>query len=209
MKIIVFAKAPIAGVAKTRLASALGPDRAAALARRMLDRTVRTAMRSGIGTVELCVTPDASAGVWRTIGVPPGVIWSDQGDGDLGDRMARAAARAIGGGDSALLIGTDCPGLDSDCLQRAARALGDHDAVLVPTTDGGYALLGLRSFHPDVFANIAWSTADVRRETLRRIESIGWTVDELPELRDIDAPADLPWLPDEWRRELGLPADPP
>ncbi|HEY0130196.1 MAG TPA: TIGR04282 family arsenosugar biosynthesis glycosyltransferase, partial [Allosphingosinicella sp.] len=137
-RIVIFAKAPVAGRVKTRLIPALGAEGAAVLARAMLERTVEEALATGLG-VELCGEPDAAQ--WHE--ERPGLSLAGQGEGDLGARLARAAARVLAE-DSILLIGADCPELDRDRLRAAADALEDHDAVIHPAHDGGYALLGLR-----------------------------------------------------------------
>ncbi len=213
VRIVIFAKAPQPGFAKTRLIAALGAAGAADLARRMLTHTVTEALASGVGTVELCVTPSVAGPSWPAL--QRSVRWSEQGDGDLGQRMARAAQRTLGigiaegahaagkadaaaGAEAVLLIGTDCPQLDRALLQRAANALQQADAVLLPTFDGGYALLGLNRFHRSLFENIAWSTDSVAFDTLRRIEHLDWSLQRLPMLHDIDEPADLKWVPRAW-----------
>jgi rSAM/selenodomain-associated transferase 1 len=201
VRIVIFAKAPQAGYAKTRLIAALGAQGAADLAHRMLIHTLQTALDAGVGPVELCATPaagDPAAGApaWRDVAVPAGVEWSDQGSGDLGQRMARAARRALDGGTPVLLIGTDCPELDCAQLQSAAAALqGSFDAVLTPAFDGGYVLLGLARFDPSLFAGIAWSTASVAAVTRQRLLQLGWRVQHQPMLHDIDDAADLHYLP--------------
>lgn len=194
-RIVVFAKAPVAGFAKTRLIPALGADGAARLARRMLEHAVRAALDARVGPVELCVAPDLQHSVWPALDLPAGLVWSAQGEGDLGARMARAARRAIGHGENVLLIGTDCPALAAADLVDAARALAGRDAALLPTFDGGYALLGLRNFHPLLFRDMPWSTDAVAFETLCRLGRLAWTVQSRPPLHDIDEPADLRWLP--------------
>ncbi|MGV8899291.1 MAG: TIGR04282 family arsenosugar biosynthesis glycosyltransferase [Burkholderiaceae bacterium] len=202
VRIVIFAKAPLPGFAKTRLIPALGAQGAADLARRMLEHTLHKALAANLGHVELCVTPSATDPVWQALALPESLQITSQGEGDLGERMARAAQRVLGcgksGGESVLLIGTDCPQLSADHLRQAASALGQVDAALFPTFDGGYALLGLKRFHPSLFSNIAWSTDSVAFETLRRMEQLGWTVQSQSMLHDIDEPADLQWLPNTW-----------
>jgi len=198
VRIVIFAKAPLPGFAKTRLIPALGAQGAADLARRMLEHTLHQALAANVGQVELCVTPPAVDPVWQALRLSELVQWSDQGEGDLGQRMARAAQRVLDGGESVLLIGTDCPQLGPDHLRRASRALGRADAALIPTFDGGYALLGLNCFHPALFTDIAWSTNTVAAETLCRSGQLGWSVQSQPMLHDIDEPADLKWLPKTW-----------
>jgi uncharacterized protein len=198
VRTIVFAKAPVAGFAKTRLIPALGAEGAAALAHTMLLHTLGKALATQIGIVELCVDPAPSDPVWQTFGVPADTAWSAQGTGDLGLRMARAAQRAIDAGEAVLLIGTDCPDLSISMLQEAAKALTTHDASIVPTFDGGYCLLGLQRFHNQLFDNIPWSTDVVAALTLGRIRELNWQVKVHPSLHDIDEPADIQWLPPSW-----------
>lgn len=199
IRIIIFAKAPVAGQVKTRLIPALGAVGAARLARRMLAHTVDKAFAAGVGTVELCASPSMHDPAWHRPTLPPELQWSDQGEGELGERMARAARRWLDAGQPLLLIGTDCPELDCQMLQTAAQSLSDHDAAIAPTADGGYALLGLNRFDATVFDNIRWSTDTVARETLSRLETLGWSVHRLPSLHDIDEAADLQWIPEAWR----------
>jgi len=203
-RIVIIAKAPIGGFAKTRLIPALGPDGAARLARHMLEHTAHTALLAELGPVELCVTPSPSDPVWTTLNLPDRLAWSEQGDGDLGMRMARAASRATDAGEEVILIGTDCPDLTAQHLRNAAAALAHHDAAIVPTVDGGYALLALRRFHPCLFEHMPWSTDGVACETLSRIGRLGWRASSTHPLHDIDAPADLVWLPADWQDAMGL-----
>lgn len=201
LRIIVFAKAPRPGLAKTRLIPALGAAGAAMLAARMLAHTLDQALASGIGAVELCVAPAPGDAVWQGVELPEGLALTAQGEGDLGARMARAAQRAIKSDESCagvLLIGTDCPALDAARLRQAANALSETDAVIVPTADGGYALLGLRRFDASLFADMAWSTPTVAATTLARLEMLGWSCTRLALLHDIDEPADLVHLPPGW-----------
>lgn len=191
VRIVVLAKAPVAGQVKTRLIPALGPQGAADLARDMLHRTLEYALKSGIGTVELCASPARRDPAWSSASVPPSVQWSDQGAGDLGERMARVAQRRIAAGESILLIGTDCPELDVAYLRLAATALHQFDAVMAPSFDGGYALLGLNQFHASIFTDIAWSTDAVASTTQHRLAQLAWQTHYLPIVHDIDDPEDL------------------
>lgn len=184
-RIIVFAKAPVAGRVKTRLIPALGAQGAAALAREMLEATLREALATGL-PVELCGEPDAA----RWYATRPGLALTGQSGGELGERLARAAGRVLGE-DRILLIGADCPELDRGRLGRAAEALEDHDAMLHPAHDGGYALLGLRRFDPSIFEGIDWSTPVVAAQTIARIEALGWSLCVGDMLRDVDEPGDL------------------
>ncbi|WP_298718835.1 TIGR04282 family arsenosugar biosynthesis glycosyltransferase [uncultured Oceanisphaera sp.] len=201
-RIIIFAKAPVAELAKTRLIPALGADGAANLARRMLSSTLHAAMSANTGPVELCMTPAPNAIEWRHVPLPAGIELSDQGEGDLGSRMARAARRGLLNNKQVLLIGTDCPHISPALLRQAAKRLTAHDALLHPTMDGGYALLGLRRFHVSLFEHMPWSTDRVAKLTLARIAHLGWRCKLGERLQDIDEPNDLFWLPAAWAAAL-------
>ena len=198
VRIVIIAKAPRPGYAKTRLIPALGSQGAAALAQQMLRHAVRIALQANVGRVELCAAPNKGDPAWAALALPTQMEWSDQGDGDLGERMARAALRTLHRGESVLLIGTDCPQMDASHLQRAAASLQNHDACLTPTVDGGYALLGLTQFHASLFSHMPWSTAAVAAQTQARAAAIPWTLHLLDTLRDVDEPCDLLALPAGW-----------
>lgn len=195
VRIVIFAKAPLPGFAKTRLIPALGAQGAADLARRLLARTLKQALAAKVGPVELCVSPSAADPGWQEFPAATAVQWTHQGEGDLGTRMARAARRVLDAGESVLLIGTDCPALDATQLKQAASALQHSDATLVPAFDGGYVLLGLNRFHLSLFSGIAWSTDRVAAETMSRLSALDWSVQSHPAMHDIDEPVDLKWLP--------------
>lgn len=190
-RIVIFAKAPVPGNVKTRLVPALGEIGAARLAHRMLLATIAEAENARLSIPELCTTPHPYDPDWKPFLPKAEIRYTDQGDGDLGERLARAAKRMIRVGENILLIGTDCPALDRHRLRAAAEALLTHDAVIHPTLDGGYALLGLGRFDPSLFAGIGWSGPTVAADTIARIEALGWSLHVGDTLRDIDEPEDL------------------
>jgi rSAM/selenodomain-associated transferase 1 len=191
VRIIIFAKAPVAGFAKTRLIPALGAEGAAALARRMLQTALSSAINAGASAVELCVTPDIETASWKSIDLPPGIDITHQGNGDLGARMARPAQSAIERGEAVLLIGTDCAEMSPTLLGAAAARLQSLDSCIHPAADGGYLVLGLTQFSPRLFDEIAWSTHSVAAVTIERIHSLGWSLHIGDLLHDIDTPDDL------------------
>lgn len=197
--VIVMAKAPRAGYAKTRLIPALGAAGAAALAERMLDATLTQAHSAGPALLELCCAPDTDHPAFVRHASASGVQLSLQGGGDLGARMARAFDRQLATGRAVLMIGTDAPALDAAMLQQTAQALQQVDAVFVPALDGGYALIGLRRAAPSLFDNMAWSTASVMAQTRTRLHAAGLRHLELAPVADIDEAADLVHLPAGWR----------
>ena len=201
--IVVMAKAPVAGFAKTRLIPALGAAGAARLAARLLDHAVGQALAAGLGPVELCCAPNTAHPALAHHTGRAGLVLSDQGDGDLGARMARAADPWLARAGRVLLIGTDAPGLEAAVLRLAATALASADAVFVPTFDGGYALVGLARPAPELFADMVWSVPTVMALTRERLRAAGLRHVELARLADIDEPADLCHLPPGWP---GLPS---
>jgi rSAM/selenodomain-associated transferase 1 len=185
--LIVLAKAPVPGLAKTRLAPALGLDGAAVLAERLQSHTLAQALALPGAACELCVSPSTDHPAFtRAVAVAAGRLQLTlQGDGDLGARMHRALARALRVHDQA-------------ALAAAASALDTHDAVFVPALDGGYALVGLARPAPGLFDGMAWSTPQVLAESLRRAARLGLRVATLAPVADIDEAADLVHLPPGW-----------
>jgi rSAM/selenodomain-associated transferase 1 len=198
-RIIIFAKAPLPGFAKTRLIPALGATGAAELAQQMLFNTLHEAIAAEIGAVELCVTPAIHHPAWRGIQFPAGIEISDQGEGDLGARLALASERALANVEQVLLIGTDCVEMSGGLLREAAQALQEHDAVIHCTADGGYALLGLRRYSPFLFSDMPWSTDAVADITIARIGQLGLSLHIGQMQHDVDEPQDLKYLTGQWK----------
>jgi rSAM/selenodomain-associated transferase 1 len=186
--VAVMAKAPIPGLAKTRLIASIGAHAAAVLQERLTERTVATALAAAIGPVTLWCAPDPSHRSFRDLVARHAVALKRQPEGDLGARMLAAIAAANG---AALVIGTDCPALTPAHLRAAADALRDAAVVLIPAEDGGYVLIGMRSAHPTLFSEIGWGTATVLAETRARIAELKLTCVELNPLWDVDTESDL------------------
>lgn len=196
--VVVLAKAPVAGLAKTRLAPALGAPGAAALAERLLHHAVAQALQSGVGNVELCVAPSLQhPAVARWHGTPR-LRLALQCEGDLGARMQHALLRGLQQAHAVLLIGTDAPALDACLLRAAAHALATHDAAMVAAADGGYALLGLKAHQADLFSHMPWSTNEVAALTRERLQAAGRSLAVVATVHDIDTPEDLCHLPPGW-----------
>jgi rSAM/selenodomain-associated transferase 1 len=191
VRVAVFAKAPIAGMAKTRLIPALGAQGAARLQREFTRHALQTAIAAGLGPVTLWCAPEADHRFFRALRRTMGVECRVQARGDLGERM-HAAFQAQCARGPLLLIGTDCPALRPHDLRVAARALcNGHDAVFSPAEDGGYVLVGLRNPQPPLFSEMAWSTPTVMAETRARASGLGLRAMELGMFWDVDIPADL------------------
>lgn len=198
--LVVMAKAPVAGLAKTRLIPALGAEAAAGLAQRLLLHTLDQTLDLNADYRELCVSPDTRHPVFELACAKAGgeLKLTLQGEGDLGQRMQRVFERVLQVHDKALLIGTDAPALGADMLRLAQVALDDHEAVFVPAMDGGYALVGLTRPAPLLFQAMTWSTPQVMADTRQRLKQARLTWLELAPVHDIDEPADLIHLPKGW-----------
>ena len=196
--LIIFAKAPVAGQVKTRLIPAMGPEGAARLYRALLDYTVVLGQNAGFAKVTLCCAPNTEhtyfAGCRDRF---PQMYFQDQATGDLGARMNHAFEKALYTSPATVLIGSDCPFLTIADLREAAHALNrDNQAVLGPSQDGGYYLLGLSAPAPNLFINMPWSGAKIAALTRTRLDQIGWRWHELSSRCDIDTPEDLDRLRD-------------
>lgn len=186
MKICIFAKPPIAGEVKTRLA--LAPPDAARLSRAFLDDTIESVRALPWAQGALATTAPFDC-------VLPVLL---QGEGDLGARIERVLRAALEDAPAALAIGADAPALPARLLEAARDALGRADAVLGPADDGGFYLLGLKRCPEGLLAGLPWSAPDTCVRTEARLREHGFRVDRLPPWFDVDLPADL----DRLRREI-------
>ena len=196
VSIVILAKAPIPGFAKTRLIPAIGAHAAAVLQERLTERTVATALAACIGPVTLCCDPDATHDTFLKMVTRMKITLRPQPPGDLGTRMLAAVATSTG---PVLMIGTDCPALTEAYLRSAAMALRDgNDVVLIPAERGGYVLLGMRKAQPTLFSNIGWGGSSVLADTRARIVEQRLMLVERPPLWDIDTEIDLARLEREF-----------
>jgi rSAM/selenodomain-associated transferase 1 len=188
--VAILARAPIPGAAKTRLIPALGAEGAARLQRWMLQRTVAMALVADVGPVSLWCAGDPAHPDFAVCRAFGRVDLQPQPEGDLGERMLAAIASSSTPAGT-LVIGTDCPALGAAQLRESARALGDHDAVVIPAEDGGYVLIGMKTPAPEAFAGVDWGSARVMAQTRQRLAALGWRWQEADPLWDVDLPQDL------------------
>ncbi|MGB3586544.1 MAG: TIGR04282 family arsenosugar biosynthesis glycosyltransferase [Tunicatimonas sp.] len=190
--LIIFAKVPELGKAKTRLAVSVGNEKALEIYQALLSHT--HAVTSSISQDKI---------VYYT----PHIVTDDQweGDifhkalqsaGDLGERMQQAFAQGFAQGYSRIcIIGTDCFELTTQHLTDAFTALHEHDVVLGPSQDGGYYLLGMNQLYTSLFSNKEWSTESVAENTRDDVTQLALSLKELPVLNDIDTVEDLKQSP--------------
>jgi rSAM/selenodomain-associated transferase 1 len=181
----IFAKAPIAGAVKTRLARDIGVAAATAWYRRILAQTISTAKRAHI-PCRIAAAPCASA--FRH-SFRSNLPLHDQPMGDLGRRMTTVAKQS---GGASLIVGSDIPDLSPCLLRRARRELARFDLIVGPARDGGYYLIGFRTpahaFH--LFHAVRWSSSHALADTLANAPK-HWRLGFLPMLRDVDCVEDL------------------
>lgn len=185
-----FAKPPLPGLVKTRLAAEIGTDKAARVYLYCLEHALDVVRHSGL---------DFQLYLTRECDDPP---FADeqyrlQKGEDLGARMTNALRDLIDDSvRAAILVGSDCLDLDAVHLQRAAQALSSHELVLMPAADGGFVLIGCREANPDLFKAVVWSSEAVLKQTLANARALGYRVCLLETVRDIDTLADLELYPE-------------
>lgn len=189
-RLIVFARVPELGQVKTRLAADLGESPALAIYRSLAEHTVALARRVPNCEVEVRYIPaDGHDVIARWLGTD--LLLRPQGAGDLGERMSRAIDEAFQEGLTAVaVIGTDCPSLSPDVVERAFERLDNGDIVFGPASDGGYYLIALRAPYAVLFEDIPWSSSETLRRTLAVASERGLRTRLLEEHSDIDTGED-------------------
>ena len=190
--VIVFVRAPVKGKVKTRLAKVLEPREVLELYRCFVADVVEMLASSGIQMV-ICFHPQGAAQD-ITAWLGDQYLYLPQQGRDLGERMASAFEYAFKHGcRQALLIGSDIPDLPRKAIHQAFEGIAQSGAVVGPTYDGGYYLIGFerRNFEPAIFDNMPWGTGQVYAETVKRFDYLEKPPLVLPTWRDIDEYEDL------------------
>lgn len=192
--LIVLAKPPRRGAAKSRLAATLGPGAAARLARAMFFDSLATLRDELPGAPRLLALSDAPS-AYPTLPDPPDAVLH-QGDGDLGRRMARCLARTLDAHAGAVLLGTDAPARPDGHLRAVAASLATHDLVLGACRDGGFWCLAGRAsaaiLRDETWLDeLAWERADTAAQVRARANARGLSLAEAPAWFDLDEADDL------------------
>ncbi|MEA5617085.1 TIGR04282 family arsenosugar biosynthesis glycosyltransferase [Cronbergia sp. UHCC 0137] len=198
-QLIIFTRYPEPGKTKTRLIPALGEVGAADLQRQMTEQTIFEARElQKIFSISLEVR--FVGGTWELMQnwLGSDLLYHDQGEGDLGSRLGRSLMAAFNqNAEQVVIIGSDCPGLNSQILAIAFEKLAVFDLVLGPALDGGYYLIGLRQPIPELFSNIDWGTDKVLQSTVDIAKTLNLSLFYLPPLADIDLPEDI----EHWKQQ--------
>lgn len=190
LTVLLMAKSPVPGQAKTRLGASIGHDRAADLAAAALIDTLAACRAAGARTVvalagRLADSPRGDDLVLATAGCE---IVAQEGDG-FAERLVHA--HGVAGTGVVVQIGMDTPQVTAADLRAVAAALTGHDAVLAPATDGGWWALARRD--PSVvqpLAEVVMSTPDTGADTRAALEAAGHRVAGAHALCDVDTVAD-------------------
>jgi uncharacterized protein len=189
--LIVFQKNADIGKVKTRLAAAIGEEKALNVYLKLIQKCFRHL--SALQQVDIFIFyTDRFEQIHQDI-ANLNVFQRLQTAGDLGEKMLNAFESVHNQGYSHIaIIGTDCPGLSAAIISDAFSALAENDVVFGPALDGGYYLLGMKAVHPLLFGQMTWSTSTVLQHSLERCQSAGLKTHLLTRLRDVDTEAD--WL---------------
>lgn len=192
-QLIIFTRYPEPGKTKTRMIPILGEQGAANLQRQMTEATIKIAKhlnrdRSVFLTIYFTGANEELMKKW----LGNDIIYQQQSEGDLGQRMELAFEKSfLQGIKRVVIIGIDCPDLDETILNQAFNSLKQQDLVLGAAVDGGYYLIGLSKLVPQLFKGINWGTCEVFAQTQAIARQLKLSVSYLPVLRDIDRPEDL------------------
>lgn len=191
--LIIFTRYPQPGKTKTRLIPALGVEGAANLQRQMTEYTlsqVQKLQKSTAISFEIRFAGGDLQLMHNWLGTE--LNYQLQGEGDLGKRMENSFLNAFNqGAQEVVIIGIDCPALNTEVLTKAFEKISNWDLLLGPAVDGGYYLIGLRRAIGQLFTNIDWGTAKVLQQTVDIAQQLNLSVAYLETLADVDRPEDL------------------
>ena len=196
-KLLIFTKSPILGEVKTRLQPVYTVEQSLIVHKNLMMKTLGLTKELNDFDIELCCAPSRNDSFFSKCENEFPITLGNQEGADLGERMAFSVSVALQIYEKVIVIGTDCPDINIDYLQSALESLNENDAVIGPASDGGYVLLGLKTFSAKLFANISWSTDEVLSQTKRVLKNLSWSYQELGIMHDLDRPEDL-------RRHEGL-----
>lgn len=187
--LIVFYRNPELGKVKNRLAATVGEERALAIYLLMAAHARKISLSMPVDRVVYYSEFSDSEDNWLNCDFQKRL----QHGSDLGEKMKNAFEESFNSGyESVCIIGTDCLELTEDILFMAFDTLKHRDAVIGPAADGGYYLLGMNRFVPELFNNKNWSTSSVCGDTIQDLKHLHCSYHVLPTLHDVDHESDLP-----------------
>lgn len=186
----IFAKAPVLGQVKTRLAADIGEQQACDVYQSLLVNTLKNTVCDDWRT-ELWCAPDSSNPFLQALGKEYSIQLKVQWQGDIGERMLFALQGGLNRAEKVVLIGTDCPVITNDYITAAFDALDSCDVVFGPVEDGGYILVGCKKKDGQIFTNVEWSRAETLKQNVESVERCGLSYQLLTALWDVDIAEDL------------------
>ena len=195
--LIVFAKPPVAGLAKTRLIPALGKDGSAEMHAKLLMHTLGSVSSpqnlENTWDTHLWCSNDPDNHFFIECEKRFGVTRHKQVGVDLGERMAHAIHTMLQSYQRVCIIGSDCPEMNSLKVSTVFSCLKtENDLAITPAEDGGYVLLAVKErLFPEIFSDIEWGGAGVFNQTISKIEALELNAKIQPTLWDVDEPVDL------------------
>ena len=188
--LIIFARKPVLGKVKTRLAATIGNVKALEIYKKLLNHTRTLATKANCETFVFLTETDEDK-FWK------GFSCLLQNGENLGEKMEHAFNILFNRGyKQCIIIGSDCPGLTVNIIDSAFKNLLLKEIIIGPAEDGGYYLLGIKEMYSSLFRNKNWSTESVFSDTLIDIKKLGLSYDTMPVLKDVDEEQDIPqeWL---------------
>lgn len=187
----IFAKPPVEGKVKTRLIPDIGACKAALVFRHCLTYTLDL-LRASHSNYQIWLSEETQDGIFKQESYR-----LQQGLG-LGNRMlfALESELSVKPNNRVILIGSDCLDLNQQHLDQALTALDINDIVLLPTFDGGFALIGCRVIDPLLFDHVEWSSSRVLQQTVDNARLLNYKIHLLEMVRDIDTLSDLSHYPE-------------
>lgn len=182
--LLVFQKNTELGKVKTRLAATIGDTKALQVYLKL------------IGYTKKIIDPLSSAKqIWYSSWIEKNDIWDSKSyekrkqlEGDLGERISFSFKKSFDNPEvkKVIIIGTDCAEITTSLINEAFVSIETHDFVLGPAVDGGFYLLGMNKFYPEIFHQIEWSTGTVFSKIVHKMNALNKSIDILPALNDID-----------------------
>ena len=186
--LIIFIKNTIKGKVKTRLAKDIGDDKALEVYKELLNHTHLITSRLDLSKEVYYDAYIENNDIWKSTKYNKSIQHGD----DLGSKMSFAFEQGFKAKkESICIIGSDCYDLTSSIIEKAFEQLKTFDFVIGPANDGGYYLLGMNQYHPQLFDNKIYSTDTVLDDAIHEIKSLNKSYCLLPKLTDIDNINDL------------------
>ena len=184
--LIIFCKQPEPGLAKTRLAKSVGNENAIEIYKSIIFSLLNNLKDLDCEIILSCY-PDENHTFFKACKDKYNVTLASQIGNNLGERMHLAIQNELSKGiKKVILIGSDCPQININYVCDAFSRLDDHDYVLGPTEDGGYALIGCATLNSEIFKNIEWGSNKVLDETIAVFYKLEKCYQLLHMVRDID-----------------------